>query len=114
MEFISLNDVEQLNAIDLKSTSKLQAIYKHSTRCSISLFTQRVLINELTEIAQDVVDVYHLDLLKHRNVSDAIEKRYSIEHESPQLLIIDKGKCIYHVSHSEVSLIQALAILNRK
>nr|WP_262919454.1 thioredoxin family protein [Niabella hibiscisoli] len=36
MSWITLNSVEQLEAINQKSFEKPQLIFKHSTRCSIS------------------------------------------------------------------------------
>lgn len=108
MEFKILNENNQLNEIDLKSNSKIQVIYKHSTQCGISMMTDRTLNKELKEISTDSMDVYYLDLLRYRDLSSTISMRYNVEHESPQILIIKEGKCIYDASHSDVSLQKAL------
>lgn len=114
MAFQILNTIEQLNEIDLKSNSRVQAIYKHSTQCGISMMAIRTLNKELEEIISGTIDVYYLDLLRYRDLSNVISMRYNVEHESPQILIIKGGKCIYHASHSEVSLQKALQGINRK
>lgn len=112
MEFQILNTIEQLNEIDLKSNSKIQAIYKHSTRCSISNMTNKILNKELKNVNENVIDVYYLDLILFRDISNNISTRYTIDHESPQILIIKGGKCIYYASHSDVSLERALQEIN--
>lgn len=114
MEFQTLNQIEQLNEIDLKSNSKTQVIYKHSTQCGTSMMTNRTLNKELKEINNDSIDVYYLDLLRYRDLSNTISKRYNVEHESPQIIIIKGGKCIYQASHSDVSLQKALQEINDK
>ena len=48
------------------------------------------------------VTPYFLDLLGHRDVSNAIAKRFKVEHQSPQLLLIKNGVAIYDVSHSAI------------
>ena len=112
MEFQTLNSIEQLNEIDLKSNSKIQAIYKHSTQCGVSMMANRTLSKELKEISGNTMDVYYLDLIRYRDLSNTISMRYKVEHESPQILIIKEGKCIYNASHSDVSLQKALQEIN--
>lgn len=48
------------------------------------------------------VKPYYLDLLAYRDVSNEIANRYDVEHESPQVLIIKGGKCVYTASHSGI------------
>ncbi len=47
---------------------------------------------------QDVKS-YFLDLIPYREVSNRIAEEFDVEHESPQVLIIEKGKSIYNRSH---------------
>jgi bacillithiol system protein YtxJ len=105
MEFHPLNNISQLDDIDLKSKSRPQVIYKHSTRCHISHRTFKVLTEEMAgQYDSQKFDIYYLDILKHRAISNEIEKRYNVEHESPQILVIVNGACVYHASHDEVNL----------
>ena len=39
--------------------------------------------------------VYYLDLLEHRAVSDAVAERFDVTHQSPQILLIRDGACLY-------------------
>lgn len=47
-------------------------------------------------------DFHFLDLHKFRPISNAIAEKWNVRHESPQVLIISKGECIYNESHSGI------------
>jgi len=53
--------------------------------------------------SNEIFPVYLLDLLKYPDVSAKIRDLYNIRHESPQVLVIKNGKCIYTASHSETT-----------
>ncbi|MEX1188739.1 MAG: bacillithiol system redox-active protein YtxJ [Bacteroidia bacterium] len=100
LDWIQLKDVSQLNEIDTLSFTEEGgiAIFKHSTRCSISSMAKNRLDKGVSEIP-----IYYLDLIQYRSISNEIASRYSIDHESPQLLIIKNGKVSEHSSHNMVS-----------
>jgi bacillithiol system protein YtxJ len=52
--------------------------------------------------SSDKVTPYFLDLIAHRDISNAIAHQFGVTHESPQLLLIKDGKAIYNVSHSDI------------
>lgn len=103
MDWINLNSVEQLTEIDEKSKNKVQVLFKHSTRCSVSTFAKRILTSEYSDEIKSKADVYYLDLIAFREVSNLIAAKYCVAHESPQILVIKDGKCIFNASHSDVS-----------
>ena len=47
---------------------------------------------------------YYLDLKNFKFVSAEIANRLSVVHESPQVLLIRKGECIYDASHFDISV----------
>lgn len=101
MNWIQLNDEGQLNEIVTKSQTKPQVIFKHSTRCSISA----VALQRLQKAQQpDGVDFYFLDLLAHRPLSNKVAEVFGVHHESPQVLLIKDGKCIFDESHLGISM----------
>lgn len=101
MNWIPLTDEGQLNEIISKSEDKAQVIFKHSTRCSIS----SVAYQRLQKAKQpDGLDFYYLDLLAHRTLSTKIAEVFSVHHESPQVLLIKDGKCIFNESHLGISM----------
>lgn len=109
MNWNNLTSIEQLSEIDEKSSSKPQIIFKHSTRCSVSSFAKKILEREYNADIEAKADVYYLDLISFRDVSGAIASRYNIVHESPQLLVINNGKCTFDTSHSSVSFEKAFS-----
>lgn len=100
MKWINLTNIEQLTEIDQQSFNKPQLIFKHSTRCGIS---SMVLSRLERSKAPDNVDCYFLDLIRHRDISNTVAKEYDVYHESPQLLVIKNGECVYDESHYAIS-----------
>ena len=101
LPWINLNSITQLKEIEDKSKTKTQIIFKHSTRCGIS----RMVLNQFTE-AYDVgtqLDLYYLDLLSYRDVSNEVGYKFQVLHESPQLLIIKNGITVAHASHGGIN-----------
>ncbi|MDQ3192889.1 MAG: bacillithiol system redox-active protein YtxJ [Bacteroidota bacterium] len=96
-ELVSTETLDEIVEVSQKQTV---AIFKHSTRCIIS---SRVLKRfEQNYDLNNQVKMYFLDLLKHRDISNQIASRFMVHHESPQLIVIKKGKVIYHASHNEI------------
>ena len=83
------------------SKSKPIAIYKHSTRCSLSSMVKSRL-ERGWNINDNDIDMYYLDLLDYRNVSNKIASLFALGHQSPQLIVLHQGKVLYHASHGEI------------
>jgi len=103
MNWIDLKNETQLDEIQRESEQKTVLIFKHSTSCSISATAIHRLERSWKPEEMTHVKAYYLDLLSHRNVSRRIADFYGIMHESPQLLLIEKGACVYHASHLGIS-----------
>jgi len=63
-------------------------------------------------LSSEIIPVYLLDLLAYRVLSDKVASDYGIIHESPQVLIIKNGKCIYSSSHSDISSARIESAIN--
>ena len=90
------------NAIN-ESTQRPVIIFKHSTRCSISSMAKSRLENDWNPSEVNGISPYYLDLISYRNLSNIIADTFEVAHESPQVLVIKEGKCIYHTSHMGIS-----------
>ena len=101
MEWIHLTDEQQLNDIIERSKEKPQVIFKHSTRCSISSVAFQRL--QKAKQPQDI-DFYYLDLIAYRSLSNKVAEIFKVHHESPQVLVIKDGECIYDESHLGISM----------
>lgn len=100
--WINLNSMEQLDGIVEKSKTKPQFIFKHSTRCGISRMVISRFKNDY-QISGNEADLYYLDLLDYRAISNAIADRFQVMHQSPQLVIIKNGVAVAHESHSGIN-----------
>ncbi len=103
MNWKELNHIDQLEEIREKSFSKKQAIFKHSTRCAISSMVRNRLERDYN-IAEEDLDIYHLDLIARRDISNQIMENWNVQHESPQLIIIENDTAIHHASHHMISV----------
>lgn len=101
MNWIPLTDEKEFAEILKKSAEKPQLIFKHSTRCSISSMAKSRLDKADTP---DSVDFNYLDLISYRNLSNKIAKDLAVHHESPQVILIKNGECIYDESHSGIRM----------
>ncbi len=109
MNWISLTEPEQLQKIIDDSGQKPQIVYKHSSRCGISSMVLRRLERESPP---DSLDYYFVDVIRNRNVSNKIAEQFNVYHESPQILVIKNGECIYDESHYAISMEDVLQQLN--
>jgi bacillithiol system protein YtxJ len=101
MKWIPLLNEQQLEDIKKNSSHTPQVIFKHSSRCSLSgMARNRLDRNESPE----GIDFYFLDIINHRNISNKVAKDFQVHHESPQVLIINKGTCVYDESHSGIDM----------
>ena len=101
MDWIRLTSEEQLEQIRNHSATKPQVIFKHSIRCSISSMALSRLERTYTEMN---ADFYLLDLINYRGISNKIAEEFNVHHESPQILVIINGECIYDESHSAINI----------
>ena len=101
MNWIEITNELQLNDVKEMSKAKPQLIFKHSTRCPVSSMAKSRLERGTTP---DGIDFYYLDLIKHRNISQKIAEDFDVSHESPQVLLIKSGTCVYDESHSGISM----------
>ena len=102
MNWNKIESQDQLEAALEKSKENPVVIFKHSTRCSISAVALNRLERQWDDSAEKV-SPYYLDLIRYRSISDEIAQKLEIPHESPQMLIIQDGKCIDESSHFSIS-----------
>lgn len=98
------SDEDLEKAIESSYQHKI-AIFKHSTSCFISKTVLRNFEKEV-ENSDQKGEIYYLDLLAHRSISNKIAEDFGIRHESPQLIVIENGKPVNSASHQDISLSQ--------
>jgi len=96
-----ITDLETLDTLTQESYKKPVAILKHSISCGISRMVLRNFEQEY-DLKEEDYNLYFLDLLRYREISNKIASRFNVPHQSPQLIILKEGKVVYDASHSEV------------
>ncbi len=99
MNWIPLNEEGQLQTIVEESRESPVLIFKHSTRCSISAVSLNRLERNWKESDTNGLKTYFLDLISYRDISNRISVEFNIEHQSPQVLVIQNGECVHEASH---------------
>jgi len=110
LPWIFLTSESQLEEIERKSFEKPQVVFKHSTRCSISSVSMNKFVKNYNIPSADA-DLYYLDLLNYRSVSDEVGYKFQIMHQSPQVLVIKNGEAVYNASHYAIQTDKILELI---
>jgi len=108
----TLNQAGELVAMLERSQEKPQIIFKHSTRCGISSMAKHQLEHDW-DIDEEQVDMYYLDLIAHRDISNQIADLTGVVHQSPQIIILLNGKAVFDTSHHAISVARIKAALEQ-
>ena len=109
MQWKNITNLTQVNEIQKQPGYSL--IFKHSTRCSVSMMAKRRFEMDWEVIPEDT-SLYFLDLISFRDVSAQIAETFQVNHESPQILLIKDGDCILDASHSDISADEVAEVIN--
>lgn len=109
MNWTQLRSTDQLN--EIKNLPGYSIIFKHSTRCSISMMAKRRFELDWDSLPEEI-SLYFLDLIQYREISNQIAQLFHVHHESPQLLLIKDGECILDQSHGGISVDEALSVIS--
>jgi len=108
MTWVNLTSMEQLD--EIKNASGFSLIFKHSTRCSISMMARKNFEMDWDVIPEDT-KLYFLDLIAYRDISNKIAEVFQVAHQSPQILLIKDGDCVLESSHSDISAEEVAEII---
>lgn len=103
IQWQSLASEAQLDGLIARSFEVPCLILKHSTRCNISAIAKYRLESDWDFEAEDM-ETWYLDVISNRPLSLKVAEKFSVHHESPQVLLIVKGECIYDASHLDISV----------
>lgn len=97
-----LKSIQQLEKMIEESETKMILIFKHSTRCSTSRLMLDRLQRSWEQEEMASVTPYFLDLITYREISNVIAEYFQIEHESPQVILVNGRKAIYDGAHFDI------------
>lgn len=102
MNWRTLDSSDVLESALNDAQSKVVVFFKHSTSCPVSAAAKRRLEMEWEKYNADQ-EVYYLDLLANRSLSNQIAEKSGVIHQSPQLIVLKNGEVVYHSSHLSIS-----------
>ena len=76
-------------------------LFKHNTDCPISANAHREMESFLSGGA--AMPVYLIDIHAGRDVSDYVEERTGVSHESPQVILLRGGEPAWHASRFDIT-----------
>jgi bacillithiol system protein YtxJ len=100
-ELKSVEDMEQ--ALDASKDAPV-FIFKHSTACPISAGAAARVNKYLEAKGEDnLPKFYFVKVIESRPVSNALAEKLGVQHESPQIILIEKGKAVWNTSHQDIT-----------
>jgi len=91
-----------INDISYYSSNIPFLIFKHSERCIVS----KTVMKDFMVFYKHNPDrfVYMVvNVIENRKLSNEIAEEYKVIHQSPQVLIIKNGKCLFNESHNNIN-----------
>lgn len=98
MQWHTLNRAEQIGDLLAASYETPVLIFKHSVRCGVSSFVKNRFEDDWRFSDEEIVP-YYLDLIQYRDVSNLLARQLGVVHESPQILVLRDGECVFNASH---------------
>ena len=111
IHWIPLVTIEQLNEIKEISNNETVILFKHSTRCGISRMVLKQFESQF-DASMSNLKLYYLDLLNYRDISNEIAASFQVQHQSPQLLVVQNGTVVAHASHDAITSIDLTKYLD--
>lgn len=112
LPWIEVTSTNQLNELLTNIGEKPVLLFKHSTRCSISSMALNGFERNWTS-GKELCDIYFIDLLKHRDVSNLTAELTGIMHQSPQAIVIKGKEIIYDATHSSIDARRIESLLRK-
>lgn len=91
-EFVPVIERTDLDELFRLSHERPIVLFKHSSMCSVSADTYEEMSSYPGRVELIVVQ-------QARGLSDEIETRTGLRHESPQVIVLSQGKAVWNSSH---------------
>ncbi len=94
--FARIVDIKEFEELAERSQSGPVVIFKHSLTCPISSAAY-------DQMAKFDGDVALVEVQRVRELSNEIENRLRVAHESPQVIVLRKGQVVWSASHFSIT-----------
>ena len=108
----NLQSLEDLDSFLASAGTDPVLLYKHSLTCG----TSGLAFEEIQDLAASRPAALRIGVVRvqpAREVSTEIARRYGVRHESPQVLLMQNGRVLWHASHFRVTADGITDALNR-
>lgn len=105
-QFNRITSREALDDLIRQSTTKPVVLFKHSITCPLSA-------DAYQEMERMAGEVALIEVQRNRDLSQEIEQRTKVVHETPQVLVLRHGKAVWHQSHWKVTADEVLRALEQ-
>ena len=107
-----LTSLDDLDDVLGQSQQQPVMLFKHSTRCPRSAAADEQYRQFAAGNDDGNVLFTHLDLIAHRDVSNAIAKRTKVWHQSPQAILVVDGEAVWSATHEDITVDSLKAAVN--
>jgi bacillithiol system protein YtxJ len=101
MNWIIIDSADKIYEAEDLSQSERVLIFKYSHSSGISYVMKMLLQREWHE-GEMKMKTYLLNIADNPDLSNDISQRFKVEHETPQVIILEKGKCISNLINGKV------------
>lgn len=111
----SLSTIEEFNRLVERSKEKPALVFKHRPSSPESMLAMETLERDWT-ISPENLDLYVIDVMKDKEVTEAVTDMAGVMNEYPQVLLFADGVTMYDESREMISVKKiklALKIINR-
>ncbi len=111
----SLSTIEEFNRLVERSKEKPALVFKHRPSSPESMLAMETLERDWT-ISPENLDLYMIDVMKDKEVTEAVTDMAGVMNEYPQVLLFADGVTMYDESREMISVKKiklALKIINR-
>ncbi len=94
-------EINTVQALDGVWNDDALLLFKHSTQCGRSAQVYEVV--RKFEAEHPEARIHLVKVIEARPVSNEVERRTGVRHESPQMLILKSGVVVWHEAHLRVT-----------
>lgn len=104
----------ELRALFDVSNERPVLIFKHSNACSLSAIAHEEMRRYVEKDLPVDVEFRMVVVQEARPVSNEIEERLGVRHETPQVIVVRNGRAVWNTSHSGVTRVRVAAAVEAR
>ena len=103
MDMKTIASEQELGELVEASHERPVVLFKHSNSCPISAGAYGEMRRLLDERPEDDFDFAMVVVQTARALSDEVERRFGVRHETPQAIVLRNGRAVWNASHYRIS-----------